>query len=77
MFSPDLPHTEIEPRSALMQATLAFAGFAGVMVALAYTRPQMPATRRVFPNDGLVEELGGWQQNKVSSPQCDQQNSQD
>ena len=66
MFSPDLPHAGIEPRSALAQATFAFAVLGGIMGLLAYTRPEMPAERRSFPRDGLVDELGGWQVNKVS-----------
>ncbi|CAG7849199.1 SubName: Full=Uncharacterized protein {ECO:0000313/EMBL:CCA74250.1} [Serendipita indica DSM 11827] len=68
MFSPDLPHANISPMSALTQASLAFAILGGVMVVLAYTRPEMPATRRTFPRDGLVDELGGWQPNKASLP---------
>jgi NADH dehydrogenase (ubiquinone) 1 beta subcomplex subunit 8 len=66
MFSPDLPQPEVEPSSALAQATLAFAVLGSIMGILAYTRPTMPAERRSFPHDGLVNELGGWEANKVS-----------
>lgn len=65
MFSPDLPHTNIEPSSALAQAGVAFAVLGGIMGLLAYTRPTMPAEKRSFPRDGLVHELGGWDANKV------------
>ncbi|PVF95310.1 hypothetical protein CPB86DRAFT_788179 [Serendipita vermifera] len=65
MFSPDLPHTNIEPRQALAQASLAFAGFAAIMTFLAYTRPEAPAARRTYPRDGLDGELGGVGVNKA------------
>ncbi|KAG8778404.1 hypothetical protein FRB91_009229 [Serendipita sp. 411] len=66
MFSPDLPHANIHPRTALAQASIAFTIIGGIMVFLGYNAPQMPATRRAFPRDGLVDELGGWQQNKAN-----------
>lgn len=65
MFSPDIPQPNIEPSSALAQATVAFAVLGGIMGLLAYTRPTMPAERRSFPRDGLANELGGWDANKV------------
>ena len=65
MFSPDLPHTNVEPSSALVQAGVAFAVLGSVMGLLAYTRPTMPADRRSFPRDGLSSELGGWDAHKV------------
>jgi NADH dehydrogenase (ubiquinone) 1 beta subcomplex subunit 8 len=65
MFSPDLPHTNIEPRQALAQASLAFAGFAAIMTFLAYTRPENPAVRRTYPRDGLKDDLGGVEVVKV------------
>jgi len=67
MFSPDIPQPNIEPSSALAQATVAFAVLGGIMGLLAYTRPTMPADRRSFPRDGLVNELGGWDANKAKT----------
>ncbi|KAG8797059.1 hypothetical protein FRC17_007864 [Serendipita sp. 399] len=66
MFSPDLPHANIEPRTAVFQASVAFAILGGIIVLLGYNAPQLPATRRTYPRDGLVDELGGWQQNKAN-----------
>lgn len=65
MFSPDLPH--VPPNVAVRQASIAFAGFAALFVVLNFIKPEVPAIRRVYPHDGLVAELGGLEENKVSS----------
>lgn len=75
MFSPDLPQANIKPRSALLQASLAFAGLGGFMAFLSYIRPEPPAARRSYPHDGLVKEMGGWHEHKVKYSHFDSEAS--
>jgi NADH dehydrogenase (ubiquinone) 1 beta subcomplex subunit 8 len=64
MWGPDV--APIDPYVALRHFLVAVAGF----VAAGYTikeflTPDVPATRREYPYDGLVKELGGLEENKV------------
>ena len=65
MWGPDV--APIDPYIALRHFLVATACF----IAAGYTikeflTPGAPATRREYPYDGLVKELGGLEENKVS-----------
>lgn len=65
MWGPDIP--VVPPKEALFQfsvAVLAFVAF-GTFVNYALV-PQRPAVPREYPHSGLVTELGGLEENKVS-----------
>jgi NADH dehydrogenase (ubiquinone) 1 beta subcomplex subunit 8 len=65
MWGPDI--AVVSRRKALFQFTLATLGFVGfgflVKTALVPDRPAVP---RQYPFSGLVNELGGMEQNKAS-----------
>lgn len=64
MWGPDIP--PIAPQAALRQLLLAFAGFATFgFVVKNYVVPDAPAIRREYPYSGLVQELGGLEENKA------------
>jgi hypothetical protein len=66
MHGPDVP--VVEPKKALRWftiATLSFITF-GFMCRDVFI-PDMPAIRREYPYDGLVTELGGLEENKVTA----------
>lgn len=65
MWGPDPP--PIRPQDALKQLTLAVLGFVGVGYMIKEMMPDIPVVRRQYPYDGLVAELGGVAENKVSS----------
>jgi NADH dehydrogenase (ubiquinone) 1 beta subcomplex subunit 8 len=64
MWGPDIP--PIAPQAALRQLLIAFAGFATFgFVVKKYVVQDPPAIRREYPYSGLVQELGGLEENKV------------
>jgi NADH dehydrogenase (ubiquinone) 1 beta subcomplex subunit 8 len=65
MWGPDIPH--VAPATALRQFTIALSGFVAFGLLCNYALvPERPAISRQFPFDGLVKELGGLEENKVS-----------
>jgi hypothetical protein len=65
MWGPDIPH--VDPATALRQFTIAVSGFVAFGLLCNYALvPERPAVPRQFPFDGLVKELGGLEENKVS-----------
>ncbi|TFK20706.1 hypothetical protein FA15DRAFT_599232 [Coprinopsis marcescibilis] len=65
MWGPDVP--SIDPNVALQRFLIA----ASIFVAFGFTvkyalTPDPPATRREYPYNGLITELGGLEENKVS-----------
>jgi NADH dehydrogenase (ubiquinone) 1 beta subcomplex subunit 8 len=65
MWGPDPAH--VDQNMALRQFLLAFGGIALFGVACKYVlTPEIPAVRREYPFDGLVKELGGMEENRVS-----------
>ena len=63
MWGPDIP--VVPPPTAARWFSIAVAGFVSLGVLLSYAHPEIPAVRREYPYGGLVEELGGYEQNKV------------
>ena len=66
MWGPDVP--VVAPPTAARWFSIAVLGFVTFGVLVSYTHPAMPAIRREYPFGGLVEELGGYEQNKVCVP---------
>lgn len=65
MWGPDIPH--VDPATALRHFTIAASGFVAFGLLCNYALvPERPAIPRQFPFDGLVKELGGLEENKVS-----------
>lgn len=65
MWGPDIP--VVPQRTALRQFTLAVLAFVGFgFVVNAALIPKRPAVPREYPFSGLVTELGGLEENKVS-----------
>ena len=72
MLGPDIPH--VDPATSLRHFTVAFSGFVAFGLLCNYVLvPDRPAVPRQYPFDGLVKELGGMEENKVSisSLSCD------
>lgn len=65
MWGPDVH--QIPPYEALKQFTFAFSLFGGIMLFSYLVTPTKPVVPREYPFDGLVKELGGLEENKVSS----------
>jgi len=65
MWGPDIHH--VDPATALRQFTIAVSGFVAFGLLCNYALvPDRPAIPRQYPYDGLVKELGGLEENKVS-----------
>lgn len=65
MWGPDIPH--VDPSTALRHFTIAASGFVAFGLLCNYVLiPERPAVPRQYPFDGLVKELGGLEENKVS-----------
>lgn len=65
MWSPDIPH--VDPATALRHFTIAVSGFVAFGLLCNYVLvPERPAVPRQYPFDGLVKELGGLEENRVS-----------
>jgi len=65
MWGPDIPH--VDPSTALRHFTIAASGFVAFGLLCKYALvPERPAVPRQYPFDGLVKELGGLEENKVS-----------
>lgn len=65
MWGPDAPH--VPPPTALLHFTIATLGFVTFGFACKYILiPERPSIPRQYPYDGLVKELGGIEENKVS-----------
>ena len=70
MWGPDI--SVVNRRSALLQFTLVALGFVGFgYLTKASLIPDRPAVARQYPFSGLVEELGGMEDNKVRSPRLE------
>ena len=68
MWGPDIPH--VDPSTALRHFTIAASGFVAFGLLCNYVLiPERPAVPRQYPFDGLVKELGGLEENKVSLSQ--------
>ena len=66
MWGPDIPH--VDPATALRQFAIAVSGFVAFGLLCNYVLvPERPAVPRQYPFDGLVKELGGLEENRVSS----------
>ncbi|KZT29751.1 hypothetical protein NEOLEDRAFT_1084521 [Neolentinus lepideus HHB14362 ss-1] len=65
MWGPDIP--VVPPQTALLHFGLAVLGFVGIGVICVALTPDIPALRRQYPYDGLKKELGGLEENKVTS----------
>ena len=65
MWGPDVP--VVPPQIALRWFSIAVLGFVSLGVLCNYAHPVIPAIRREYPFDGLSSELGGLEENKVSS----------
>ena len=63
MWGPDPPRTA--PHKALFQFTIAASLFGGIMLFAHAATPAKPVVDRQYPYDGLKEELGGLEENKV------------
>jgi hypothetical protein len=67
MWGADIPH--VDPAMALRHFTIAVSGFVAFGLLCNYVLvPERPAVPRQYPFDGLVKELGGLEENKVSFP---------
>jgi hypothetical protein len=65
MWGPDIPH--VDPATALRQFSIAVSGFVAFGLLCNYALvPDRPAVLRRFLFDGLVKELGGLEENRVS-----------
>jgi NADH dehydrogenase (ubiquinone) 1 beta subcomplex subunit 8 len=70
MWGPDI--AVVPRRSALLQFTLATLGFVGFgFLVKAALIPDRPAVAREYPFSGLLEELGGMEENKVRMTRLD------
>ena len=66
MWGPDIPH--VDPATALRHFTMAVSSFVAFGLLCNYVLvPERPAVPRQYPFDGLVKELGGLEENRVSS----------
>lgn len=63
MWGPDIP--PVPTSTATIQFLIAVTGFVGVGFLLKSLAPEPPAIRREYPFSGLVQELGGLEENKV------------
>lgn len=65
MWGPDVP--VVDPKVAMRHFLVAVSGFVafGFTVKYALT-PDAPVIRREYPYNGLITELGGLEENKVS-----------
>jgi NADH dehydrogenase (ubiquinone) 1 beta subcomplex subunit 8 len=63
MWSPDVAN--IAPSTALKQLSLAILGFVTFGLVVKATVPARPSIPREYPFSGLVNELGGLEENKV------------
>ena len=66
MWGPDVP--VVPPPTAARWFSIAVLGFVSFGVLCSYAHPEIPAVRREYPYGGLTSELGGYEQNTVSSP---------
>jgi NADH dehydrogenase (ubiquinone) 1 beta subcomplex subunit 8 len=65
MWGPDIPH--VPPATALNHFAIAISGFVAFGFLCKYVLvPDRPAIPRQYPFDGLVKELGGIEEIKVS-----------
>jgi NADH dehydrogenase (ubiquinone) 1 beta subcomplex subunit 8 len=65
MWGPDTPF--MPPQTALRQFSLVALGFVSFGIFCKYALvPDKPAVPREYPFSGLVRELGGLEENKVS-----------
>ncbi|CAO1626524.1 unnamed protein product [Parajaminaea phylloscopi] len=58
VWAPDI-HEHVRPSKALGQFCIAAAGFATFFATIYYFTPEAHFVRRVYPRDGLTEELSG------------------
>ncbi|KAF8554629.1 hypothetical protein OG21DRAFT_1462274 [Imleria badia] len=66
MWGPDI--SAVPPRTALFQFTLAASAFVGFGFLCKFVLvPERPTVPREYPFSGLVQELGGLEDNKVCS----------
>ena len=63
MWGPDPP--KVAPRTALFQFGVAAAVFGSIMLFAYAATPEKPVVSRQYPYEGLVNELGGLEENKV------------
>ena len=63
MWGPDIP--VVPPRTALYQFSLAVLMFVAIGFGVKAIVPERPAIPRQYPFSGLIEELGGLEENKV------------
>ncbi|KAI9061308.1 hypothetical protein FKP32DRAFT_1613151 [Trametes sanguinea] len=63
MWGPDVP--VVPPQTALRWFTIAVLGFVSFGVLCNVAHPEIPAVRREYPFGGLVNELGGLEENKA------------
>ena len=64
MWGPDAPH--VPPERAARDFGIAVAIFVTLGVIIKLSVPARPAAPREYPYSGLVTELGGLEENKVS-----------
>lgn len=65
MWGADIPH--VAPATALRHFTIAVSGFVAFGLLCNYALvPERPSIPRQYPFNGLVKELGGMEDNKVS-----------
>lgn len=65
MWGPDAP--PLPPTTALRQLLIVVSGFVAVGFAIKALTPDPPAVRREYPYGGLIKELGGLEENQVST----------
>lgn len=63
MWTPDV--ADIAPSTALKQLSFAVLGFVTFGLVVKATVPARPSVPREYPFSGLVNELGGLEENKV------------
>ncbi|KAH9945152.1 uncharacterized protein BXZ73DRAFT_37875 [Epithele typhae] len=63
VWGPDVPG--VPPATALRWFSIAVLGFVTFGTIVNYAHPQPHAVRREYPYDGLVQELGGLEENKA------------
>ncbi|KAI0671778.1 hypothetical protein C8Q78DRAFT_991332 [Trametes maxima] len=63
MWGPDVP--VVPPQTAIRWFSIAVLGFVSFGVLCNYGHPEIPAVRREYPFGGLVNELGGLDENKA------------
>lgn len=65
MWGPDVP--SVDPQMALRHFLIAASAFVAFGFSVKYfLTPDAPAVRRQYPYNGLITELGGLDENKVS-----------